>query len=371
MKKAERWTAFGIEQPEIIYFREGIPTSGAGGFTEQRWGISQTIDFPLRSYYRVRRIDAEREARTFDVEDAVRSVRAAVKRAYTDLVYALEIVHLRTEEVALLEDLLKAVRTRMEVGEAAEIDLMKAEIEYAESQNNLAEAEKVLHTARYELFRIIGLDPDKQRYEIRFPDTLRFFSVEIRQDSVLARLADQPELLGAERDLTAARIGVREQKSALLPQINFQYYPQDFGRGYRNYGFQVGITMPLWLPFNHRGGLETARAKAHERLWRKQEVLLRMKNEIEQAWHNYDTSLRTIRRYQQVVRTRSAEMMRLTREGYRLGELDLLTLLDTQRTYLNSQKRYYDVLHEYYRNLIELERFTGDDVVFNPEYMSH
>ncbi|WP_456429015.1 TolC family protein [Rhodocaloribacter sp.] len=370
MRQGERWSAFGIHAPEITYFREGIPTGGNGGFTEQRWGFSQTIDFPLQSYYRVRRIDTEREARTLEVEDAVRSVRAAVKQAYTDLVYSLELVRLRREEVTLMEDLIRAVRTRMEVGEAAEIDLMKAEIEQAEAQNNLAEAEKVLHTARYVLFRVIGLDPDEQSYEIRFPDTLRFFPVEIDQASVLARLKAQPALLAADRDLEAARVRLKEEKSALLPRINFQYYPQDFGRGYRNYGFQVGLSLPLWLPFNHRGRMGTARAREQDQVWRRQGVLLRMKNEIEQAWHNYDTSLHTIRRYQQVVRLRSAELMQRTREGYRLGELDLLTLLDTQRTYLNSQKRYYDVLHEYYRNLIELERFTGEDIVYNPEYMS-
>ena len=49
---------------------------------------------------------------------------------------------------------------------------------------------------------------------------------------------------------------------------------------------------------------------------------------------------------------------------YQLGGLDLLTLLDTQRTVIQSQQRYYDTLRIYYHALIEMERVLGQDLVF-------
>ncbi|RMF54048.1 MAG: hypothetical protein D6746_14915 [Bacteroidetes bacterium] len=64
---------------------------------------------------------------------------------------------------------------------------------------------------------------------------------------------------------------------------------------------------------------------------------------------------------------RAATLLALTREGYRLGEIDLLTLLDTQRTYLDSQLRFYQALRDYYLDVIELERYLERDLIFPVE----
>lgn len=52
-------------------------------------------------------------------------------------------------------------------------------------------------------------------------------------------------------------------------------------------------------------------------------------------------------------------------EGYLIGEIDQLTLLEAQRTYLNSEKNYFDILKTYYLRLIELEKYLQKDLVFS------
>ena len=64
------------------------------------------------------------------------------------------------------------------------------------------------------------------------------------------------------------------------------------------------------------------------------------------------------------MRARAQELLARTREGYQVGEINLLALLDTQRTYLASELRYYNALRDYYLHLIELEQFLGDEVIF-------
>ena len=241
---------------------------------------------------------------------------------------------------------------------------MKAEILGAEAENDLSEAERSWHQARYSLFNLIGLPPETQTYRIQFPDTLVFVEVNINQHTALEGMAAQPLYRSVSRNLAAARWGVREAWSDFLPDLNLNFYRQDFGSGYDFYGFEIGLQIPLWFPLNQRGNIQTAKARQRQFSWDQQAVKLDLKNRIEDAWHGYETSLATIRRYHQTIRRQSEQLLQLILEGYRLGELDILVLLEAQRTYLNSQKRYYDALRDYYRQLIELESFLNTDLVY-------
>jgi len=54
-QKENTWrTATGISAPEISYFKEGIPSGPGDPFAEQRFTISQEIDFPLTTAYRLK-----------------------------------------------------------------------------------------------------------------------------------------------------------------------------------------------------------------------------------------------------------------------------------------------------------------------------
>lgn len=364
-KGGEWLTSFGVYAPELIFLKEGID---GGSFDERRWGVSQTIDFPLQSYYRLRQVGAEKEALGFDVEAGLNDLTVAVKKAYTQLLYAQEMMHLRREEVLLARVLQEAASVKVEVGEASELELMKAEIGLAEAETSLEGAGQQFQNARYALFNVVGLDPEEQHYEIQFPDTLVYIDLDIDQERALQRIDVQPEMQSAEMNREAARLGIRQTRSALLPALKIDLYRQDYGAGFDPFGFQVGLRVPLWLFSDHRGRMRTARAEAQRWSWRRQAVSLDLKKEIEQVWHGYETSKRAIERYNTAVSGRADELLRLTQEGYRIGELDLLTLLDTQRTYLASQQRYYDALRDYYFHLIDLERYLGEDIVFNPAY---
>jgi cobalt-zinc-cadmium efflux system outer membrane protein len=365
--EGEWWSGWGLESPRVSYMEEGIPDGqelGLPGFLERRWSVSQQVASPLASYYGLKRTSAEQGALGLALDAQGATLRAAVKRSYVELVYAREILHLREQEVELARDLDEAVRTRLEVGEAAEIDVMKAELQVAEAESNHAEATRQFQNTRYGLFNVVGLDPEEQRYEVAFPDTLVYVPVEITEDAVLAGIESAPDLLAAEGRVRAASMGVSAAWWSAFPSLQLQFFTQDLGTGFDFHGFQVGFSVPLWFPLNERGAVQQARAEERRRQWQQQETLLALKQQLEQTWHGYETSLAVIRRYSEDVNARADELLELTREGYLLGELDLLTLLDTQRTYLASRKRYWDALRGYYLHLIDLERFVGREIVF-------
>jgi cobalt-zinc-cadmium efflux system outer membrane protein len=217
---------------------------------------------------------------------------------------------------------------------------------------------------RYNLFEIIGLDEEQQTYDISFPDTLHFMNVSINQDDVLSQLQSHPQLQQISELQEAASYQTKATKSSYLPDINLKYYRQDFGNGFDFNAFEVGVSVPLWFGINQSNRVQSSKATERTVEWRFIEQQLAVKKQAEQAWHGYETARSNINRFQESIREKSLELVSMTQRGYRMGELDLLTLLEAQRTYLRTQQAYYETLRDYYLSVIELEKFMQTDIIF-------
>ncbi|MBA4407838.1 MAG: hypothetical protein C0397_00260 [Odoribacter sp.] len=363
-KKAEWRTQTGISSPEISYMKEGIDNKAADPFQEQRLTVSQSVDFPLTTSYRLKALKEEEKAMEFSIREEERKVKVAVKSRYVEVIYALHLQKLRDQQLKLATELYNAVYTQFETGTGNGMDLTRAELQVAESNNDIDDARRQLHQARYSLFKLMGLPPENQKYSIEFMDTLKSNAVEISQITALAVLTDQPAYKSSEREMEAANYFLKEAKSNILPDIRFNLYKQDYGTGYNFKGFEVGLSFPIWYPLEQKGRIKMNLARQQEIGWKQKGIRSDMKQQIEHAWHSYEVSSSTIKRYDETIRSKAEKLQTLTMSAYRLGEVDLLNLILAQQIYLNSQQRYLSALREFYIQLVELERFLDLELVY-------
>ncbi len=61
---------------------------------------------------------------------------------------------------------------------------------------------------------------------------------------------------------------------------------------------------------------------------------------------------------------KAAQLQTLTLRAYQLGEIDLLNLLNAQQTFLASEQRYLSALRDYYLQLVILEKYLDEDLVY-------
>lgn len=360
-QRQQQILSMGLRDPEISYLREGI---GDNGFSEQRWSVAQTFDFPLTSYYRHKNEKAKTGVLERQQKALMLQLKADVKSAYAELAYAIEINHLAREQVNLFRQLSNAAQTRSDLGESSEIDAMQAELQMSEAQNNLEMSRKQVMNARYDLFETIGLEPEDQRYNISFPDTLQYIEVDIDQQEVLMQLDNHPELTQISQEQQAASLQTKIAKTSYLPDVSVSYYKQDFGNNYDFFGFEVGISIPLWFGASQGRQVKQAHAMKREADWKYIEYELSLKKRAEQAWHSYQTTRINIQRFRESIQSKSIELVRMTQRGYQYGELDLLRLLEAQRTYLRTQEAYYQTLRDYYLKVIALEQYLQTDIIF-------
>ncbi len=364
-QKKEEWrTQTGISSPEISYMKEGINNKAADPFQEQRISISQSVDFPMTASYRIKAIREEEKALEFNIQEEERIVKVGVKSRYIEVIYALHLQKLRGQQLKLATELYNAVYTQFETGMGNGMDLTKAELQVAESNNDIDNARSQLHQARYSLFKLMGLPPENQKYTIEFMDTLQSKDVGISQITALSVLTEQPSYKSSERELEASAYFLKEAKSNILPDIRFNLYKQDYGTGYNFNGFEVGLSFPIWYPLEQKGRIKMNLARQEEIQWKQKEIRSGVKEQIEHAWHSYEVSRSTIKRYDETIRSKAEKLQSLTLSAYRLGEVDLLNLINAQQIYLNSQQRYLSALHDFYIQLVELERFLDLELVY-------
>ena len=364
-QKKEEWrTQTGISSPEISYMKEGINNKAADPFQEQRLTVSQSVDFPLTTSYRLKALKEEEKAMEFSIQEEERKVKAGVKSRYIEVIYALHLQKLRDQQLKLATELYNAVYTQFETGMGNGMDLTKAELQVAESNNDIDAARSQLHQARYSLFMLMGLPPENQKYTIEFMDTLQTKDVGISQITALSVLTEQPSYKSSERELKASGYFLKEAKSNILPDIRFNLYKQDYGTGYNFNGFEVGLSFPIWYPLEQKGRIKMNLARQEEIQWKQKEIRSGVKEQIEHAWHSYEVSRSTIKRYDETIRSKAEKLQSLALSAYRLGEADLLNLINAQQIYLNSQQRYLSALRDFYIQLVELERFLDLELVY-------
>jgi outer membrane protein, heavy metal efflux system len=353
--------AWGIGRPELYYLREGVE---GGIFMEQRWGISQSVTFPLTGFYQYRKARKDISAAEMRYQFEKIMVRASVKKAYTELAYAIKNVELSESEVQLANGLLEIAQARLEVGESTELDLVQSEIRLNQATNDLRNAVQMKNNARNSLLRVIGIDSENQYYEITFTDTLAYIDTEIDRHSILQWIEESPELKHVRLNSESAKAEVQISKSSYLPDLRIDYYRQDFGNGYDFNGFEVGVSIPLWFGVNEQNRVKQANAAHREALWYEAAVLLSLKEQTVNTWYRYQESRAKILSYREFILERTAYLLELTQEGYRIGELDLLRVLEAQRTYLKGQQDYYQALRSYYLDIIDLEMLLPHEIVF-------
>lgn len=364
-QKENSWrTETGISSPEISFTKEGLGSGSASGFEERRYAISQEIDFPLTTIHRIKGVKEEAKALEYQIISREKEIKAEVKGQYIKVMYALYLQKSKQNQLKLAQDLYNAVFTKYETGMGNGIDLANAELKLEEAKNDLDQSEWILHQARYGLFFAMGLPEEEQKYSIAFSDTLTAENIEISQIFALAVQEQQPKYLASEHEFTASEYYLKEAKSNFLPDIRFDFYKQNFGSGYDFHGFEVGLKIPIWYPFDQKGKIQMAHAKQFEIQWKQKEIKLEMKRQIEYAWHNYSVSRSIINRYNITMKDKASELQRLSLRAYQLGEMDLLNLLNAQQTFLSSEQRYLSALRDYYLQLVALEIYLDKDLVY-------
>ncbi|HYK11651.1 MAG TPA: TolC family protein [Gemmatimonadales bacterium] len=305
-------------------------------------GVGLTLPFPTKFVLLNKQGNANTDAVAFNYDQMRQQTASQTAQAYDALIVALR--H-RTDLLvgdSLARDFLKKTQVRFDAGTAARLDVLKAQVDLGQAENDLLSNERDLANARSALNRLLGRPLG---FGVEAAESLSVPPALPAIDSMvsLARLR-RPELQGLASQQRGASAATALAQQYFLPDLNLSV-AKNMSQGVPStYTTGIGISVPLFF-WNHQRG-QVAESRHHERELAAAytDLEAQVEQDVRVTYATAATALNqaVYLRDQLLPEARRAYEIALT--SYGLGGSSALDVLDARRTLLDAESQYADAL---------------------------
>ncbi|MGH7791288.1 MAG: TolC family protein, partial [Thermodesulfobacteriota bacterium] len=276
------------------------------------------------------------------------------KQLYYSILLAKKDVDIARGNLDTSKTLLSIIGRRVELGESRELDFIKSRIETLKSERELIRAETNLSTLKAILKRFIGNSLEKDfdlEGEIGPPSIISSL------EEIVQKTADfNPQLKAQKAEVKRAGFSLLEQKHLIVPDIFLQgFYERELDK--TALGGGIGISIPFW--YQNQGGIQSARAQERKADFDLKLLEIEIGNSLEEEYKNYRVAFEQSKIFSEELLDRAKRSLEITQFSYEQGEIGLLDVLDTLRTYRDTLNEYYQILYEFNISKIRLEKISG------------
>lgn len=371
----------------IRYLEQNVPNAAFGALgglfsdlpfgREHTWNAAATVQQPLFSvgiFSGLQLAASAEDAAQAMYEESVGDVSLQVAQAYLDAALAEETAGIVAASVELAQAHLAQVQLQLDAGTASELDVLRADVELANLQPQLAQARNARDLAASNLKRLVNLPAES---EVTLTTTLAAGAGELPAvgAAALPALAEASPLLARRASVRAARaqVEIREEqediaRSAFLPTLQLQgnFSRQAFPSGMFPSGgdwqddWNVGLALswPLFQGFRRKAELDAAQAQVrqaelqeaqlHEGVRLEYDRALR---ELERARLQTEAAGRTVSQAQRVYE--------LTELRFGQGVATQLDVSDARLALQQARLNEVTAYHDYYLALATAQRALG------------
>lgn len=313
-------------------------TSGQqGGFISQRFitggklGLDQAI------------AGKEIDEAHFRFHAQEQRVLSDLRVRFYDVLVAQRRVTLATELAGIGGEIVTATEKLIEGRQGTENDLLQAQIRSDESHILLDNARNQNVEAWRRLVAVVGVP------------SLQVSPVDGELDTDLPRfdwdrcyataLSGNPALQAARTRVARARLVIQRARKEPIPNIDLSVSHRHHNITDNNVtNVQVGIPIPV---FNrNQGNIRSAQAELTRACNEVKRIELDLQDRLAVAYRRYANARQQVDRYSKRMVPRAEQSLKLVSGGYEKGQVEFLTLLTAQQTYLQVNLSYLDSLRE-------------------------
>jgi outer membrane protein TolC len=330
--------------------------AGASGDVE----VSQAL--PWWGTLNARRQLARAEAEAADQDVAALRLRlAALSRgAFSDWVYVHRALEINVTNVALLDELRSIARIRYSNGQAAQEDVLQADVQRAMLKQQRLEWEGELQTVQARMNALLDRSP---RFSIPAPAELPG-PVQLPAEELLAqRAAGHPELEKLVANERAARARERLADKERYPQLGVS-------AGYNNMwsdpAMRPMLGLSITIPVDqekYRAAIDAAHAQARRAASILEDERVSVLADLASAYASTREATLSLALYRDELVPLARNTLEVARAEYGSGRGDFLNVLIAEQRRLETELGLARMESQYYQRLAELDRASGGRVL--------
>jgi len=349
-------SARAFPNPELEYLsgsqrsRSGLGTAGDA----RSLSLSQPLDLPWRRTPRIAAADAGFNVATATAgvleADLLANLRA---RYFSVLRREAELKNAR-EDASTVEGVHTRIAKRVEIGEAARFELIKADAELLNARKNVQAASFRVEQARSQLRQVTGesLPPDfTVNGRLRDVPELPALSQLQREMQV-----HSPELQRAQAEVSRAERQLELERALRLPAVSLRAGLEEDPE-IRSSRVGLLVSVPLWDRRQAQVGEAAAQLSRsrHELEGRR----FSLGQELEVAYQQYEIALAQVAALESGILRQAEAALRVATAAYRFGERGFLEVLDAQRVFRAARAELIQARHELATAWVDIERLRA------------
>jgi len=320
-------------------------------------GVGVTLPFPGKTRLRRDAATASLRAAEFNVTQLRQQVAAQAAQAYDAILVAIRHREDLKESKELASDFVQKTQARFQGGTVARVDVVKAETDLAQADNDLISNDRAILTARATLNRIMGRSGGAP---IETTDTLEVPGPIAAIDALeKAGAASRPEIASLLAQLEGAKAETKLAHDFWKPDFNLTVTRNAADGTPTTFTSGVGIGLPIFFWQHQRGEVAAARHREEELAANIADLRSQVSLDVQTAYANASTALRQAIFIRDHLLPQAREVYRVASVSYGLGGSSALDLLDAKRTLLSAESQYVDALGAANDSLAALELAIG------------
>ena len=358
--RAQAQQAGALPDPELeVEFAEVPELGSLSEYGERTIELSQRVELPLKWWHRLQAGRQHAEATRLAVFEMTKlDITLQAKQAYDRIALQKSLLQHAQQDLDLAQNILRQADIRFEAGDVPQLDVMRASVEVGRATNRLTAAKNDLSVAKTSLNALLAR-PLQTPFALA--DSLVYRPVETHLDQLTAAaLKQRPDLAGTELQLKALQSQQAAATAAYWPDLNVglgrQQRHEGGGHEENSWKVRFGIEVPLWAFSRQRGERAEAKAEVAKVVAERDVVRYQVLLETEQAYLDLNTAEEQVALFQDQILPEAERAFEVAGRSYDEGKLTYLELLEAQRTWIETQIEYAQVLFKYRAATAALER---------------
>lgn len=357
----------GLPDPQINfgYFLQNVET--AVGPQEWKIGVMQMIPWPGKLKVAGDIQSMKAEAARMKLQDTLWDVLYQVQTLYLDVYFLERRIAITRENLELVKQWEQVILAKFKTASASQPDLIKTQIEVLKLEDDL-ETLKEQRPALMEQFRAV-LNTDSVK-TVRVPKSLSGSNRNLNKEDIRnVILTNNPKLGALQAMQSAAEKMVTRAKLNWLPDFSVGVDYISTGNKWKNnqpvpesgkdpFIVMGSVSLPLW-GYKQGAQVRASQEKSLAQEASVQQMQNTLKATFEKAWFVYENAERKWTLYENQLLPKSLESLKATEKAYIGDQIELLSLVDAQRRYLDFTLASEKAKVDYYRAIVQLEKLAG------------
>ncbi|MGC3946565.1 MAG: TolC family protein [Chryseolinea sp.] len=359
--RADRTTAGIKPNPvvnlQLLHMANEIDQAPGTGFfnarnTQYWYQVTKPFQVAGQRQNKITLADQNVERSQFDYDEAARNVYLNAASSWIDVWAAQVNLNILLEGKKNIDSLVMINTYRLKNKVITDTDLARTQLLAEQYNRDIVTARQALLNELQSLRYLLGTS-DSLSIQLEDPT---FQSVTLPIDSLLeAGTERRSDILSARKSIDVNRTNISLQKSLAYPQpeLGAVYNPQNTTP---YLGFYGTVEIPI---FNRNQG---NREKAQVLELRAEQNLLaterQAETEVVSAYRTYMTQRANLTGYQQNLE-KAERILNSVRYSYLKGATSVIDYLEAQRSWLDTQQRYYATMEAFRRSYVNLLYATG------------